>query len=87
MLDASEACVVPVVPSGSFAAHSAPPNREYEPEMLSVTSAERKFRGGLGELVGDATRRVMRTARPGGFIFGLIFDVRSLRVGGGRNVR
>ena len=42
--------------------------------MLSVTSAERKFRGGLGELVGDATRRVMRTARPGGFIFGLILD-------------
>ena len=34
--DASEACVVPVVPSGSFAAHSAPPNRGTNPKCSQV---------------------------------------------------
>ena len=78
MLDASEALCAAGRALWQLRGAQCSTKPWYKPEMLSGTSAERKFRGGLEELVGDATRRVMRTARPGGFIFGLIFDVRSL---------
>ena len=74
MLDASEALCGAGRALWQLRGECSSPNCDDEPEMLSVTSAERKFRGGLGELIFDAMRPVVRAARPGGFIFGLILD-------------
>ena len=64
MLDASEVCVVPVVPFGSFAASAPVQTVMTNPKCSQLRVAERKCGGGLGELIGDAMRPVIRTARP-----------------------